>query len=73
MKRKEIEALRGKSVSELKKEAMTLKKEISELLLNKKVNPPKDVNTLSKKRKIRAVVLTIQREKEIKDTTKFTN
>lgn len=64
MKKKEIEDLRNKSIKELEKEAGELRKEIGKLQLEARVNPPKDTNTLVKKRKHLAILLTIIREKQ---------
>jgi ribosomal protein L29 len=63
MKKKEIEELKTYTVEELKKKVGELREEITKLGLDFKVNPPKDTNTLVKKRKRLAVILTIISEK----------
>lgn len=63
MKKTEIEELKNKTVRELEKEENETRKEIANLRLNFKVNPPKDTNLIIKKRKKLAVILTIIKEK----------
>ena len=49
----------GKSVQDLEKEELSLRKELSKLNLESKVSQPKDTNTIMKTRKKLAVVLTV--------------
>ncbi|MEK7096886.1 MAG: 50S ribosomal protein L29 [Patescibacteria group bacterium] len=53
-----------KTIKELVKEANSLREEISKLQLSFKSNPPKDSNSLAKKRKQLAVLLTVLSEKK---------
>ncbi|MEK7177602.1 MAG: 50S ribosomal protein L29 [Patescibacteria group bacterium] len=53
-----------KTIKELVKEANLLREEISKLQLSFKSNPPKDSNSLAKKRKQLAVLLTVLSEKK---------
>jgi len=55
-----------KTSKELVKEAITIREEIAKMQLSFKSNPPKDTNSLVKKRKQLAVLLTVLGEK--KDT-----
>lgn len=65
--RKITKEIRQKTLKELLKETDDLKKEISKLKLEWKVNPPKDTNALYKKRKRLSVILTvIGEQKEVK-------
>jgi len=52
-----------KTSKELMKEIYPLREEIAKLQLSFKSNPPKDTNSLMKKRKQLAVLLTILSEK----------
>lgn len=54
---------REKTSKELIKEIYPLREEIAKLQLSFKSNPPKDTNSLMKKRKQLAVLLTILSEK----------
>lgn len=56
--------LKEKSLSELEKEATKLMIEITKLQLEMKSNPPKDTNTLGKKKKRLAATLTMHSEKK---------
>lgn len=56
--------LSGKSIKELAKQMETLRQEIAKLTLNEKVNPAKDTNTIPKKKKQLAVLLTILSQKK---------
>lgn len=49
----------GKSVQDLEKEELSLRKELSKLNLESKVSQPKDTNAIMKTRKKLAVVLTV--------------
>ncbi len=55
-----------KTSKELVKEAIIIREEIAKMQLSFKSNPPKDTNSLTKKRKQLAVLLTVLGEK--KDT-----
>ena len=53
-----------KASKELVKDANLMREEIAKLQLSFKSNPPKDTNSLAKKRKQLAVILTILSEKK---------
>jgi ribosomal protein L29 len=53
-----------KTSKELEKEAGLVREEIAKLQLSFKSNPPKDTNSLTKKRKQLAVLLTVLSEKK---------
>ncbi|PIP63711.1 hypothetical protein CO165_03180 [Candidatus Roizmanbacteria bacterium CG_4_9_14_3_um_filter_33_18] len=53
-----------KTSKELAKEANLIREEIAKLQLSFKSNPPKDTNSLVKKRKQLAVLLTVLGEKK---------
>lgn len=53
-----------KSTEELASEADKIKVEIAKLQVEKKTNPQKDTNTLFKKKKSLAVLLTIMSQKK---------
>ena len=55
---------RGKTVKELEKDANLIREEIAKLQLSFKSNPPKDTNSIVKKRKQLAVLLTVLSEKK---------
>lgn len=59
MKKSEIGQLKLKSKEELSKLADAKRSEIAKLRLELKVNPPKDTNTLTKKKKYLAVILSL--------------
>jgi len=52
-----------RTVKELEKDANSIREEISKLQLSFKSNPPKDTNSIVKKRKQLAVLLTVLGEK----------
>lgn len=54
----------GKTSKELVKDADSIREEIAKLQLSSKSNPPKDTNSLVKKRKQLAVILTLLSEKK---------
>ena len=54
----------GKTSNELEKEANSIREEIAKLQMSFKSNPPKDTNSLVKKRKQLAVLLTVLSEKK---------
>lgn len=62
--KKSIAEIRQKTKNELIKESDTLRNEIAKLVLEVKVNKPKDTNIIGKKRKRLAVVLTLIKEKQ---------
>ncbi len=72
--KKTTNELKNKTVVELNQEVQTLKEELSRLQLESKVKPPKDTNSLMKKKKRLAVTLTMLTEKieleQIKKQTK---
>lgn len=61
--KKQIKKLKEKTVAELLKEEQVLRRELTKLQLEAKVNAPKDTNFLMKKRKNLANILTILSEK----------
>ncbi|MCR4277334.1 MAG: 50S ribosomal protein L29 [Candidatus Roizmanbacteria bacterium] len=54
----------GKTSKELEKEVGLLREEIAKSVMSFKSNPPKDTNSLTKKRKQLAVLLTLLSEKK---------
>ena len=62
--RKMTKIYSDKSKAELAKEEMNLRREIAKLTLEKKTNPQKDTNTVFKKRKSLAVLLTVMSGKK---------
>ena len=54
-----------KSIKEVEKKIGETRHEIAKLQLEQKVNPPKDSNTLFKRRKQLAVLLTVLNEKQV--------
>lgn len=62
--KKIAQELRQKAVKELQKEADQMRSEMAKLSLEFKTNMPKDTNTIVKKRKRLAVLLTILGEKQ---------
>ena len=54
-----------KSAAELSKTVQSLKTEIAKLVLERKTNPMKDTNAVTKKRKILAQILTVMNTKEV--------
>lgn len=61
--KKAITSLQDKSVAELSKMAMDLRKELATLTVESRTNPPKDSNTQSKKKKQLAQILTVMNTK----------
>ncbi len=55
---------REKTSKELVKDVYLLREEIAKLQLSFKSNPPKDTNSLMKKRKQLAILLTVLTEKK---------
>ena len=68
--KKIIEIYRKKSLRDLEKDINKLRKEIAQLRLELKINPPKDTNQLSKMRKKLAQMLTIYQEKKLEEDLK---
>lgn len=62
--RKMTKTYSDKSKAELAKEELNLRSEIAKLILEKKTNPQKDTNTVFKKRKALAVLLTVMHGKK---------
>ncbi len=56
--------LTGKTIKELEKQTQALREEIAKMTLNEKVNPGKDTNSLRKRHKQLAVILTIITQKK---------
>jgi ribosomal protein L29 len=61
---KQLKEIKDKSIKELENETRILREEIAREKLEAKVNPPKDVNALFKKKKKLAVVLTVISQKK---------
>lgn len=70
MRKKTIEEYREKSIVELEKIRSQLVKDIALAKLESKVNPPKDTNTLLKKRMSLAILETILQEKKTSEVKK---
>jgi len=62
--RKTTKIYSGKTSKELEKEVGLLREEIAKSVMSFKSNPPKDTNSLTKKRKQLAVLLTLLSEKK---------
>ena len=62
--RKTTKIYSGKTSKELEREIGLLREEIAKLVMSFKSNPPKDTNSLTKKRKQLAVLLTLLSEKK---------
>lgn len=67
MKKNDIKKLHDETAVSLLKKAQNLKVELATLRINAKSNPPKDTNTVSKKKKELAILLTIAQQKAIKN------
>lgn len=67
--KKTFKEFEDKSPSTLEKESVDLRKEIATMILNIQVNPQKDTNTLVKKKKRLAVLLTVMRQKQMAEKT----
>lgn len=65
MKKKDIEKIKDTSIKDLEREAQASKKDIAKSILEYRANPPKDSNTLHKKRERLAILLTVMNEKKI--------
>jgi len=64
--KKSIKEYDDKSITALEKEAQSARQEIATMSLNSRVNPSKDTNSISKKRKKLAVLLTALVQKKMK-------
>lgn len=64
--KKNIKEYDDKSIEALEKDAQSARQEIATMSLNSKVNPSKDTNSISKKRKKLAVLLTALVQKKMK-------
>lgn len=62
MKKKEIQEIRQKTKNVLFKESIVIRGEIAKLILEARANAPKDTNSLAKKKKKLAVMLTILKD-----------
>lgn len=65
MKKTEIIQIKGLDIKELRQKAVTLRKEIADLTLDKNMRKLKDVKAISKKKKELAQVLTLMKQKEV--------
>ena len=65
--KKIIKEYDDKSIAALEKEAQGARQEIATMSLNSKVNPSKDTNSISKKRRKLAVLLTALVQKKMKE------
>ena len=65
--KKSIKEYDDKSITALEKEAQSARQEIATMSLNSKVNPSKDTNSISKKRRKLAVLLTALVQKKMKE------
>lgn len=63
--KKAANELRAKTIEELQKEEQTLRAEIAKMSIEAKVKPEKDTNTIFKKRRRLAVVLTMITQKNL--------
>lgn len=64
--KKSIKEYDDKSIATLEKDAQSARQEIATMSLNSRVNPSKDTNSISKKRKKLAVLLTALVQKKMK-------
>ncbi len=64
--KKNSKEFEDKSVETLEKEAQSARQEIATMTLSSKVNPQKDTNSISKKKKKLAVLLTALVQKKMK-------
>jgi ribosomal protein L29 len=65
MKKRDLTDTKALDIKALKNKASSLRGEVADLRLDKKMNSLKDVKSISKKRKDLAQVLTILRQKEL--------
>lgn len=66
--KKSVKELQSKTVKELEKSVNSLHEEVAKLRLQQKVNPSKDTNIVSKKRKMIATLLTVITQKKELET-----
>lgn len=59
-----------KSVEELKKDSQSIRQDIAKLMVERKVKPDKNSNTIKLLKKRLAVILTIAHQKELSKETK---
>lgn len=62
--RKLMKDYSAKKITELEKDIHTIRQEIAKLVLDRKSNPQKDTNSIVKKRKQLAVMLTVLVQKK---------
>lgn len=67
--KKALKDLATKTIQELRKEEQTIRLELAHAKLENAVHAPKDTNTLMKKRKKLAVILTLLTEKKMQEKT----
>jgi ribosomal protein L29 len=65
MKKKDFVLIKNLNVSELLEKAGSLKKDIADLHMDKNMKKLKDLKSVGKKRRERAAVLTILRQKQL--------
>lgn len=65
MKKNELIQIKGLEIKSLKEKAKGLNIEMADLILDKNMKKLKDLKMISKKRKDRAQILTIIRQKEL--------
>lgn len=65
MKKNEFAQIKGLDLKELKGKVKTLRDEIANLSLDKNMKKLKDLKMVSKKRKERAQILTVIKQKEL--------
>ncbi len=69
--KKLVQDLKSKSVKDLEKDAVNIRQEIAKMSIESAVAPVKDVNSISKKRKQLAIILTIISEKQVEAVSKI--
>lgn len=65
MKRNDFTFVKGLGIPELAQKAKDLKQELANLVLDKNMKKLKDLKVLSKKRKERAQILTVIKQKQL--------
>jgi ribosomal protein L29 len=68
--KKLVKQYEEKTIALLQKEAGEMRKEIGKLMIEAGTNPQKDTNTLMKKRRSLAVLMTILSRKQLLEATK---
>ena len=68
--KKNIQDLHKKSVKDLEKELEKARQEIAKISIESAVSPVKDTNTIAKKRRHLAMLLTVMNEKIDQETSK---